>query len=735
MVQDMEGIMIRWVVVSTFFAGLLACSGAEDRSAPAGGLATTAEEAPKASTAAVPDVPMDPAPALEQEPKSPPAKPAEPLQQPIKPDSAVVGGEPQPGDTGNSGYADIPHGDAVAARGPAPAPAVSSRIVSDGFKAHGIGSEDRKRERGNVTEDSEGGDLDKGGKLTLALGSIRAGLPRDQDETALNNETDSAEPELVEEETIETAEKKEAFDEGKEQLDSNADSKTTTVDSSGINQRRVDKSRRSDRQEVVVDERPAQFLPPMFYFENTYLGGNAAYLERMRRIWEKNPELASAVESLLAYPQQFDVPENAGMALVADLDRTHFDGPGRVFLQVGLRGSDRYGWRRPPLDIGLVLALGPHHADAAIDAVQTLMNRLGPQDRLSIVEVSQTPVLVADLDRIKKVRARLSWGWKPTGGLPTSPTLVAGLQLAADSLRRGETEDAVVVGTKTLLVVTETVDSTAAVAAASEAHRLTVEGFVTSVIEVRPVADGELWQVADAGHGGYHRADSDGIDAAVDAELSMLSRVVARLLRLNIRLSKSAHCVRVLGAKVLTAQQVIEVKARESATDQQLSKTMGIKADRGQDDDGAQTVIPYFLGGDSHVVVLELWVDEPGLIADITLKYKDMVHLRNGTAKTAVSLRNHKRAETPRDLVVKANLEGIRLGESLTAMAEQLQSGRGWESDRLDLWRRSRLLTQRDQEALEKLNTVATNVSAEVAIDALLLGAARKAGQPSHLRY
>lgn len=303
------------------------------------------------------------------------------------------------------------------------------------------------------------------------------------------------------------------------------------------------------------------------------------------------------------------------------------------------------------------------------------------------------------------------------------------MQLAAESLRQGNELDSVVVGSKVLLLVTGSVDPSVALAAASQSHALTVEGFVTSVIEVSPTHEGELWQVADAGHGGYHRAESDGLEAALDAELSMLSQVVARLLRLNIRLSKSVHCIRVLGAKVLTLQQVAEVKSREEATDRQLSKTMGIAADRGQDDDGAQTVIPYFLGGDSHVVVLELWVDEPGPIADITLRYKDMVHLRNGTAKTSVTLRNHKRQETPREFAVRANLEGLRFAESLAATAARLQSGDGWADGEFAAWKGSGFLTDRDLAAVKQLERLAPTLTRDIAVDALQLGSARKLGQ------
>ena len=42
--------------------------------------------------------------------------------------------------------------------------------------------------------------------------------------------------------------------------------------------------------------------------------------------------------------------------------------------------------------------------------------------------------------------------------------------------------------------------------------------------------------------------------------------------------------------------------------DQRLSTRLGIKLDRGEDDDGVQVIVPAFYGGDSHLIHLVLWV-------------------------------------------------------------------------------------------------------------------------------
>jgi hypothetical protein len=107
---------------------------------------------------------------------------------------------------------------------------------------------------------------------------------------------------------------------------------------------------------------------------------------------------------------------------------------------------------------------------------------------------------------------------------------------------------------------------------------------------------------------------------------------------------------------------------------------MGVKADRGADDDGIQTVIPYFYGGDSHVVLIELWVDPAKAspetaVAEISLKYKDMVNLSNATARTAVFLGRRARALTRAHRQVKQNLAGFAFADALNTAAAQMAGG------------------------------------------------------------
>src|SRR5690606_32292309 len=73
----------------------------------------------------------------------------------------------------------------------------------------------------------------------------------------------------------------------------------------------------------------------------------------------------------------------------------------------------------------------------------------------------------------------------------------------------------------------------------------------------------------------------------------------------------------------------------------------------------------YFYGDDSHVILIELWVEGPGVVADVTVRYKDMVNLDNATARTSVRLGARPRAPTEEQVLIARNVRGFELAENL----------------------------------------------------------------------
>lgn len=426
-------------------------------------------------------------------------------------------------------------------------------------------------------------------------------------------------------------------------------------------------------------QKPESFLPRMAYFENTYLGGNAAHQQMVRRIERDLQGADKPWQEAYAAAQPFDPPSEQALALSATLDRRWVDGEGPVYLQIGLQGSRRYGWRRPPLDLvlvvdGPVLAAGTQAIDELVGA---LLRSLGPQDRLGVVIAGAQVAVISEVEPVKGLRAALAERLQRAGAVQTSTpaSLERAIDVAGGLLQAAAQAQARVPGSQVTLVAVagEAPDGEQrAQRAAAAAHRLTLQGAMTSIVELGTAPEGPYWQVAAAGHGNYHRAAAGEERAVVTAELELLAKVVARLLRINIRLAPGSNAVRILGSRVLGAEQVRQVKAREVATDRNLSRTMGVTADRGEDDDGLQTVIPYYYGGDSHVILVELWVDGPGAVADVTLRYKDMVTLDNATARTSVSLAATPRPPLPEQLLVRRNLQGFALADALRGASAAL---------------------------------------------------------------
>jgi hypothetical protein len=175
--------------------------------------------------------------------------------------------------------------------------------------------------------------------------------------------------------------------------------------------------------------------------------------------------------------------------------------------------------------------------------------------------------------------------------------------------------------------------------------------------------------------------------------------VVARALRLRIKLADGVVLRRVLGSGQLSGTEVAEARHEEQAVDAKLYRDLGIAPDRQRDDeDGIKMLIPYFFASDSHVIMLQLQVP-PGTdrrkLADVFLKYKDLVHGRNGMDEREVVIgytQSEEQLTASISRPVKKNLLGFMAGEALLSAAGMVQNGAYLQAAEL-LAAQSRLLT------------------------------------------
>ncbi len=412
---------------------------------------------------------------------------------------------------------------------------------------------------------------------------------------------------------------------------------------------REKRTRGSHINRYLTQGRPSRFWPKQGYFKNTYLGGNLSYHEELRQTSTVFKRLMSKQHGLEWSPP-LDPPNDVGMTLSAQLSHSYIDQPRRVILQLGLKGSERYGWRRPALNMMITVdpALLGHSSQreerqsSLVELVLPILKRLNSADQVGLTlgraSISpRSPELLKEalIDPLSSVRdSSLNPGdW--------SRLILDG----GDLLNEASSDPHRAPGAQAVLMICGRGCAHYLEEIKSVVHQLNLDGTLTSVIDhqVQPHSSlrsaSSLWQIAEIGHGGFWLShDLQGLKDAVNKEFDRFSRVVARLLRLSVKLQEGVELIEVLGSEMLTKRQKSRVKAREEAMDKRLSARLGIQSDRGKDDEGVQVVIPAFYGGDSHLIHLSLWVTKPGQIAEITLKYKDMVRAQNAAHSRSVTL-------------------------------------------------------------------------------------------------
>jgi len=214
------------------------------------------------------------------------------------------------------------------------------------------------------------------------------------------------------------------------------------------------------------------------------------------------------------------------------------------------------------------------------------------------------------------------------------------------------------------------------------AHQSSIEGVPVSAIGIgSSVHLDELDQLVLAGQGNRRLLDSGlEAEALVARELRAVSRVVARAVRLRIELAPGVQLIDVLGSHSLDEARAQQVRDRENAIDQRLSRNLGIVADRGLDESGIQIVIPSFYAADSHVIVLDVVVPGPGPVADVSVRYKDLVHMKNGVAQAHLTIRRDRRNPGPLELNVLKNQLAHEFGLTLATAADLVAAGQTSEA-------------------------------------------------------
>ncbi|MFK8000046.1 MAG: hypothetical protein AB8H86_10630 [Polyangiales bacterium] len=428
------------------------------------------------------------------------------------------------------------------------------------------------------------------------------------------------------------------------------------------------------------------FRPPTGRWSNTYVPGDPRWRLLARRLRRTGSGVLAGVDvSGYALAQQAQqnapriaAPSQSALALSVQSDRAQVEGQTRVLMQVGLRGAAVRG-RRPTLRSVVVLDLRNSLAESGRAHVRNLLASISrartSSDRIGIVVAGPHGGMLVEPGplRLGEVTVALRRAFSAEGGEPL--TLDAALASAIQAVSELTGADSPL-GSGLVWLVTPGLDAAEARSLERVAHTGALAGVTTTTIGLSSDTDAEpLETVALAGHGRRWVIDH-APQQIVRQEIQAVSRVVARALRVNVRLAQGTRLVNVLGSRSLSELEAQRSAAAERAVDQQLATRLGIARDRERDDDGIQIVIPAFYADDTHTILLDLVVEGPGAVADVSVRYKDLLRLDNGESNERLVLPRGRAERGPRQRDVLRSWLAYELSVSLRRAAAQLSSSR-----------------------------------------------------------
>lgn len=421
------------------------------------------------------------------------------------------------------------------------------------------------------------------------------------------------------------------------------------------------------------------FQPAQGYWSNRYLPGDplmrvlSARLARLGDSGQLNQITATARQNL----QPFDPPENAALALYLSADKVAVNETSRLRLQIGLQGTPRLGGQRPAMNLAMVLdRRGLDDANLA-SAARALLLELaqGRQagDHFSLVVSGQAGIALGpEAFRFGALQLTLD----KLSGQPASHhagELYAAIETAAAQLRRTDDPDSPL-GSSAVLLLTAAPLPPQDPALEALAHANAVAGIGLSVIGLGQAPQPNAVERLVLAGQGQRWVLQQATDAGRLAEqvLFAASRAVARAVRLRIALAPGVKLVEVLDAEKLDEPQAQRVREAEQQIDLRMARNLGIRADRGEDEQGIQIVIPHFFADSSHVVMVDLVVPGPGPVAEVGVRYKDLVYGRNGIARAQLSLPVGEDQPGPLQRNVLKNRLAQELAEQLRRAGESL---------------------------------------------------------------
>ncbi len=451
-----------------------------------------------------------------------------------------------------------------------------------------------------------------------------------------------------------------------------------------------------DREEEEPDEPSSErlgFIPARGYFENTYLSGDPA-LEWLRRRLERDIFLdgkpLNLERAVVPYLQPFDPPVFDGLAVYMSADRTFVEEPARITLQVGLKGSERHARRRACLNAALVVDLRWVSSEETRRILWSLADAMAGDlqagDRFHLVVAGVERPLRVKPNRFDSstVRRHLAQALQEAEEASANGSAREALDAAYEVLG-GDVADDAPIGANLVILASAAPLGAELDTLQARVHQGALEGITLTAIGAGARADMEsLGALALSGQGRRRLVDDPNRAAGVvQSELAASGRVVARAVRLQIRLARDVKLIKVLGSHPLDQGDAERVREVEHAVDLKVADTLGIQADRGEDEDGIQIVIPAYYARDDHAILLDVMVTGPGKIVDVRVRYKDLVNLRNAVSRASLTLPSGRRPDNPLARNVRKNVLAALISQDLVEAGKLVQTRRFADAERV----------------------------------------------------
>ncbi len=428
------------------------------------------------------------------------------------------------------------------------------------------------------------------------------------------------------------------------------------------------------------------------YWRNTYVPGDRDARRAAMRLGDTQGSHHTTDPLFDAAAQEvFDRPDSSSMALYVNSDRRAINGPTRMSLEVALLATDVSAGRRPTLDAAIVLDLRTQPDARTIaeieEALMSLEARREPGDTIRVFAAGPHGGLVFDSGELRRGAVDVLLRSIQQANAPeiegrdfVETELGTAYSAAVASLNSGDADS--ILGSRMVWLWSPSLSEADASSLIDPVHNAGRDSIVTSVLSLNANAQAAsheaIEELAITGQGSWRwSGGADGAGAAVNAEVDAQGRVVARALRLSIRLAPGVRLVDVLGSERLDAADAQRVREMEVSVDQAMARSLGIEADRGEDEDGIQIVIPAFYAGDTHVITLDVIAERPGNLADVTMRYKDLLLTRNATVRGQNSVERGARARGPIEQNVARNQLSFECGEVVREVIATASQGEG----------------------------------------------------------